>query len=353
MDIYLVTCMRRWRGVGATFRIRHQGKKRSEGSAKVRRFPLAALQNGIGSILLTTLCLLRVGNQWALQKRRSPYIERLHMAILSGDDATKEPQLEKVWTRGKARTSYSCRILLTTIQARHIKYWTRCLKTFLPQQYTGNDSNRMYLAFFIVAALDLLGVLDAVPTAEERRDYVNWIYRCQHPNGGFRMWPGTDFGERTTSENAKWDPSNVPATYFALACLLIFNDDFQRVKRRETLVWLNQMQRPDGSFGETLVNGRIEGGRDPRFGYCATGIRHILRGVNEGDANIDGHKVRDIDVDAFVRCVEAAEVGTLAKSRLHPLKSELIQPRRLSTGGSPTSPSMNRMPATLSARLGL
>lgn len=167
----------------------------------------------------------------------------------------------------------------------------------------------MYLAFLIISALDLLGVLTTVCSEAERRDYIAWIYRCQHPQGGFRMWPGTDFGDRANESNAKWDPANVPATYFALGALLILGDDFARVKRRDTLLWLRRMQREDGSFGETLVDGRIAGGRDPRFGYCATGVRRILRGHRKGRLVVDGEHVEDVDVDALVRCIRAAEVG--------------------------------------------
>lgn len=126
------------------------------------------------------------------------------------------------------------------------------------------------------------------------------------------MWPGTDLGERGNESNAKWDPANIPATYFALAALLILGDDFKRVKRKECLLWLHRMQREDGSFGETLVDGEVEGGRDPRLGYCATGVRHILRGHGAVAISINEQTVQDIDVDSFVRCVSAAEVGTLA-----------------------------------------
>lgn len=126
------------------------------------------------------------------------------------------------------------------------------------------------------------------------------------------MWPGTDFGERSNNDNAKWDPANVPATYFALAALLILDDDLKRVRRKQTLRWLRNMQREDGSFGETLVDGHIEGGRDPRLGYCATGVRHILRGDKDGPLKIDSEEVQDIFVDALVRCVRAAEVGNPA-----------------------------------------
>ncbi|KAK1012710.1 geranylgeranyl transferase type-1 subunit beta [Friedmanniomyces endolithicus] len=220
------------------------------------------------------------------------------MAIMRAEEIMGEPKLDKT---------------------RHVKYWTRCLKTLLPHHYTSNESNRMYLAYFIVSALDLLGALDDILTEDERRGYIDWIYRCQHPNGGFRMWPGTDFGARANRENARWDPANIPATYFALATLLILKDDFKRVHRRSTLVWLPRMQRPDGSFGETLVSDRIEGGQDPRFGYCATGIRYMLRGANEGDITVEGQTVRDVDVDSFVRCVRLAEAhdGGIADAPCH------------------------------------
>lgn len=160
----------------------------------------------------------------------------------------------------------------------------------------------------MLAGLDLLGALDTAITQEERQGFTDWIYRCQHPDGGFRMWPGTDFGDRSNEQNAKWDPANVPATYFALAALLIIGDDLKRVRRKQTLQWIRQMQRPDGSFGETLVEGKVEGGRDPRFGYCGSGVRHVLRGTATGDLDIDGETVRDIDVDGLVECIIQSEV---------------------------------------------
>ncbi|KAJ5524927.1 hypothetical protein N7494_011577 [Penicillium frequentans] len=158
---------------------------------------------------------------------------------------------------------------------RHVKYYLRCLKTFLPSAYTSNDSNRMLLAYFSLSGLDVLGVLQAKTTPEERQSYINWLYHCQVPSGGFRGFPGTDFGEeRRTVDNAVWDPANVPATFFALVNLLILGDDLSRVKRRECLQWLPQLQRADGSFGEVLgPNARIEGDRDLRYCMCAAGIR--------------------------------------------------------------------------------
>lgn len=175
----------------------------------------------------------------------------------------------------------------------------------------------MYLAYFIVLSLDLLDSWHAVTNEAERKGYADWIYHCQHPQGGFRMWPGTDFGVHSNEENAKWDPANMCATYFALSTLLIMGDDMSRVKRRETLRWLQRMQRPDGSFGETLVDGRLEGGSDPRFSYCATGARFILHGGWDVKAGQD-----DIDVDALVTSIHNGEVRPFSDIGCHPADLE-------------------------------
>lgn len=157
--------------------------------------------------------------------------------------------------------------------------------------------------------MDLLNCLDSSITQEERDRYINWIYHCQHADGGFRGFPGGDLGELRNDENSIWDPANVPATFFALAILAILKDDFSRVRRREALSWLTKMQRPDGSFGETLgLGGKIEGGLDPRFGYTAMGIRAILRGRNRGEME----DVPDADVDGLVECIRQSQVRSLS-----------------------------------------
>jgi geranylgeranyl transferase type-1 subunit beta len=188
--------------------------------------------------------------------------------------------------------------------SKHIQYWRRCLKTYLPYHYIGNDSNRMTLAFFVLSAEDILGDLQSALTDEDRLGYIEWVYQCQLPTGGFRPWPGTDFGTLRNEKNAIWDPAHVPGTFFALLNLVLLGDDLSRVKRREILIWLNKIQRSNGSFGESLgENGRVEGGNDTRFGYMCAGIRWILRGHVEGP--VEG--VPDIDVDKFVRCVRSSE----------------------------------------------
>ncbi|KAI9670373.1 MAG: Geranylgeranyl transferase type-1 subunit beta [Caeruleum heppii] len=184
---------------------------------------------------------------------------------------------------------------------KHIRYWLRCLKTLLPTDYTTNDSNRMTLSFFILSALDLLGILHDRTTPDERQNYIDWLYHCQHPSGGFRGFPATDLGHLRSEKNAGWDPANLPATYFALAALVVLGDDLSRVRAPACLRWLPKLQRPDGSFGELLgADGQIEGGRDLRFCYCAAGVRYVLQGGRE-DQRQD--EITDIKIDQLVKYI--------------------------------------------------
>ena len=165
--------------------------------------------------------------------------------------------------------------------ALHTRYWLRCLKTFLPTGYQEQDSSRLVLAFFILTSLDLLGGLETHTTPAERADYVSFIYSCQHPGGGFRSFPGTDFGlqHATTPENARWDPASVAGTYFALGALAILGDDLSRVRRQETLDWIRNLQHPDGSFGDLAAGGKnatVDGGQDVRFCFLAVLVCAIV-----------------------------------------------------------------------------
>lgn len=188
---------------------------------------------------------------------------------------------------------------------RHIKYWLRCLKTYLPNAYTSNDSNRMTLAFFTVSALDLLGALHEKTTPSERGDYIDWIYLCQQPSGGFRGFTGTNFGDEARNDgNEHWDPANLAGTFFALVALAVLGDDMARVQRRECLAWLKKLQCDDGSFREILGKGyNVEGGQDVRFCYLAAVVRWVLRGTNH-----DLEDVEDIDVDRLAAFVIASKV---------------------------------------------
>lgn len=194
-------------------------------------------------------------------------------------------------------------------KARHIKYWLRCLKTHLPTQYTSSDSQRITFAFFTLSALDLLGVLHERTSAAERDDYTEWIYRCQHPDGGFRGFTGADVGEaRFDKTLGPWDPANLASTFFALAALTVLGDTLERVKRKKSLLWLENLQLKDGSFGEAVgEGGKIEGGGDIRYCYLAAAVRWMLRGDRETGKGEES--IKDIDVPALVGFITSSQVS--------------------------------------------
>lgn len=173
----------------------------------------------------------------------------------------------------------------------------------------------MTFAFFTLSALDLLGVLFDRTSASERDGYTEWIYRCQHPDGGFRGFTGADIGEaRLDKTPGPWDPANLAATFFALAALIVLGDTLERAKRRECLAWLETLQLKDGSFGEALdEGGKIEGGGDIRYCYLAAAVRWILRGDEETARGEES--IKDIDVSALVGFITSSQVSTGSRTR--------------------------------------
>lgn len=207
---------------------------------------------------------------------------------------------------------------------RHVRYWLRCLKSCLPADYIATDLNRMTLGCFCVAALDLLGELPSRTSPEDRQGWVEWVYRNQLPDtapgggGGFRGSPATDFGdELRTASNQKWDPPNLPGSFFAVATLVGLGDDLARVKRRELLALLPKLQRKDGSFEENFMHeteaGLGDDAREPaeaavvvtdmRFVYMAAALRWMLRGQH-GNGCPD---VPDFDVQRTVRYIKSSQ----------------------------------------------
>lgn len=178
----------------------------------------------------------------------------------------------------------------------------------------------MTLAFFIISALDLLDILDTQINAAERGHYVDWIYQCQHPLGGFKGFTGGDVGlgnemtqrqvgyaEGKNIRNNRWDSANIAATYFALVNLVVLGDDLSQVDVEACWRWVRGLQLDDGSFGEGMGSEEeILGGKDVRFCYCALGIRWILSHLPGNSLRVDGGE--DVELEKVVRFVETSQV---------------------------------------------
>ncbi|KAI9100610.1 protein geranylgeranyltransferase-like protein type I beta subunit [Phlyctochytrium arcticum] len=166
--------------------------------------------------------------------------------------------------------------------ARHVAYYTKHLH-MLPGHYTSIDVNRMSVAYFCLSALDLLGMLDTVVTADQKKNWIEWIYAQQiHPTGdedmvraGFRggSFGGAEFrtDDQSTPVN-EYDAGHVTMTYTALVCLLLLGDDLARVNRSAILNGLRLLQTPSGSFIPYATSTES----DMRFLYSALVTLHIL-----------------------------------------------------------------------------
>lgn len=191
-------------------------------------------------------------------------------------------------------------------KARHVKYWKRCA-SLLPDHYISSDASRMSLGFFIVSALDLLDVLESEIEGAERSSWIEWIYSCQVPSGGFRGFPGTNLGVYRNIWNLHWDPASLPNTYLALLTLLILGDDLGRVKKEECVRWIGSLQRANGSFGEYEgENGEGLGKSDMRTCYCAVGTVYIL---NYGTEYNEKLPFNDRSLRRFVANCQNADGG--------------------------------------------
>ena len=182
--------------------------------------------------------------------------------------------------------------------AKHVAYHKRCLG-LLPSAFQQTDLNRMSLGFFILNSLDMLDRLSTLPDSD-REDYINWVYHCQLSSGGFRGSTAT-----ITPEPSIYDSVNLPATYFAIALLLILGDDLSRLNRKAALEVVKRLQNDDGSFSPVLIKGERFGEVDVRHCYCAIAVREMLSPVEQNE---------DINVSAIIHYLEQCKVRNVCMS---------------------------------------
>lgn len=101
--------------------------------------------------------------------------------------------------------------------------------------------------------------------------------------------------------NPEYDPANLAATFFGLACLGILGDTevWTRLSRDKILAYVASCQREDGSFGSFCINGEVAADYDMRCCYLATGIRRLARDTTESTS-----LTRDINIPAMVQHIK-------------------------------------------------
>ena len=75
---------------------------------------------------------------------------------------------------GKTEPSKSIQL----VKSKHTKFLSRILKV-LPECFSSMENTRMTLVYFAISALDVLGELDQVLSAEEKILAIKWVYSLQ------------------------------------------------------------------------------------------------------------------------------------------------------------------------------
>ncbi|CAF1511989.1 unnamed protein product [Adineta steineri] len=153
----------------------------------------------------------------------------------------------------------------------HTKYFSRCL-TILPSHISSLDNSRVTIAFYSIAALDLLNSLPA-SLPYDGSELISWIYNLQLITDsdvcGFRGSTCT-ITSRTTPN--PYDQVHITMTMTALLTLLLLGDDLENVQRHKIALSLAHLQLPSGAFLAT----RLSTESDLRFVYCACAVAFIL-----------------------------------------------------------------------------
>jgi len=193
----------------------------------------------------------------------------------------------------------------------HAQYFRVFLDRPLPEQMQGMDSNRLTVAYFAAAGLELLGELGVNGgglSATEKNRIIAWVVSLQivprrsGASGGFRGAPfftgssggepcanltngtgrkGAD-GERAASTGepvdgsrldraAAWDLGHIAMTYSALALLYTCGSGLEHVDVAGAAALVQALQADDGSVAAHLC-----GERDMRFLYCAAAICALI-----------------------------------------------------------------------------
>lgn len=137
---------------------------------------------------------------------------------------------------------------------RHVAYLMKGLSN-LPQPYQDLDASRPWLCYWILHSLELLEV---TLYAEMKTSIVEFLGKCQHPEGGFSGGPGQQ--------------AHLAPTYAAVNALSILGTEeaYKLINRKTLYSFLRRMKQPDGSF---IMH---EGGEaDVRGAYCALSVAKL------------------------------------------------------------------------------
>lgn len=185
---------------------------------------------------------------------------------------------------------------------KHKKFFNLCLHT-LPARAQSEDANKLAIVYFVLHGLGLLNELHLNTETDNHIQYVysHLIHTADDTIQAFR--PSQTF--QLDSSSNEFDLPNLSATLFALAILLILEEDFTaRLDRHKIMRFVSRCQIKSGidkgSFAPVLgVDGKAWGESDLRLCYIASSIRKLVA----YDKLLPEERIEDFDVEAMTEFI--------------------------------------------------
>lgn len=202
---------------------------------------------------------------------------------------------------------------------KHARYFNLCLNS-LPQRAQSEDSNRLALVYFNLYGLALLGKLNTA----DHPGLIEYVYDQLIPlkDDSIQAFRGSATFALDSACN-EYDLPNLSSTFFGLAILLLFKEDFsKRIDRHKVMRFVSRCQvvhgKDQGSFRPVLDStGVAFGESDLRLCYIAASIRTIL-GYDKLAASHP--RPNDFDVSALISYIKSCidETGGMASDASEP-----------------------------------
>lgn len=151
-----------------------------------------------------------------------------------------------------------------------IKKHTSCHKRFLSllsSKFESEDSNKLAIAYFSLAALELMGTLHTTFNDSELQEFIDYIYSHlieSEQVSGFR-------GSLTYLDRVQ--SIDLASTCFALQCLIILGDGLSRIDKKKVIFFVQSCQKSNGGFTNTLNS---QHAKDLRYCMIAATVCKIL-----------------------------------------------------------------------------
>ena len=228
----------------------------------------------------------------------------------------EEKKIEKEEGKSGEFPSYVVEDFQKARQTAFLRFCVQCL----PRAYESQDINHVMIIYYVMHALDILGLLRPgegaeaaggsrpIVSEEDRRALIEYIYTLQvRATPLSRANDALGFGFAgapwCVPDGSRYRVASAATTFGALCVLRELGDDLARVDRDAVAEGLRHLQQPDGSFAAAYQRKRLPetasaaeraraavedvGDCDLRFVFCACATCALLgdwRGVDTAAA---------------------------------------------------------------------